>query len=143
MRRRSDRGGALLLVLGITCFMAILVTAVLAFSFTGTKVSRAVAKDRDTVYAATSAIESSIQQARRLAWIGRFGAPCPSTTVAARGVTATVTCESSTDLTEVDRTLRFIARIDGNVRAKADVVVRDSRAGSGEPPVDVVAWNVA
>jgi hypothetical protein len=143
MHRRSERGASLLLVLAITGFLAILVTALMGFSVTSMTVSRTVAEDRDATYAATSAIEASIQQARRLGWVGRFGAPCPATSVTARGVTADVSCESSTDLTEIDRTLRFVARVDGDVRATADVVVRDSAGGDGEAPVDVVTWSAA
>jgi len=143
MRPRPQRGASLLLVLAITGALAIIVSAVLMFSFTATKVSSSVADDRDATYAATSAVEASIQQARRLGWVGRVGAPCPTTTVTARDVTATVSCESMTGLTQIDRRLRFVATVDGSVRVTAEVLVRDSVGGPGDPPVDVEAWHTA
>jgi hypothetical protein len=129
--------------LGITGFLSVLVTAVLGFSFTGTRVSMATSADRDATYAATSALEASIQQARRLPWVGRIGAPCPTTTLTVRKVTAIVSCTSTTTLTQVDRTLQLTATVNGNVRASAKVVVRDSTAGGGDPSVDVVSWSAA
>ncbi len=118
----------------------LVVTALISFSFTGLKVSQTVARERTSAYAASSAIEASIQQARHLTWIGGPGKPCPTTEMTVGRATAVVTCNSTQS--GGNRTLQLTATVDGAVRVIATVVIHGA-VGGAEPVVDVVSWQPA
>lgn len=134
---RRERGAALVIVLGATIFGVLVITALLSFSFTGLKVSQSVARERSSSYAASSAIEAAIQQARHLTWIGGPGKPCPPTELTVRNATAVVTC--TTTQSGGNRTLQLTARVNGVPRIIATVVIHPS-VGGAEPVADVVSW---
>ena len=140
-RPRGQSGASLMLVLFIIGFLAIVVPAVLGLVFSGAATTAAVRSDRAQQYAASSALDAAIQYGRSTKWVGRVGTTCPTTTLLVDDLLATVTCTYSTGPYDLDRTVSFVASVEGTQRASASVVYRDGTAGSGEPTVDVTTWN--
>lgn len=140
MARRSERGSSLIVALILLAVVAVLVPAVLSLTFTGTKVTDIASSDRHRTYAAVSALDAAVQHGRSTPWVGRVGLACPTMTVAIGSDTATVTCTSSTGLFDLDRSVAYVAEVEGAVWATAEVIFRDGTAGAGEPAVDIVSW---
>ena len=139
-RQRGQAGASLVLALFLTGFISLMVTAVLALSFTGATATSAVQTDRGRRYLATAALDAAIQHGRAERWVGRPGLECPSLTLGFGNQTASVTCTSATRAFDLDRTVTYEASVQGTLMARATVLFRDGTAGSGEPAVDVVSW---
>lgn len=139
-RAGRERAASLMFVLVVTGGLAVLAPSVLGLTFTGAAVTNRVAGQRQNLYATTSAIDAAVQYGRTARWVGRPGAGCPAVTTTVDTTTVTVSCTSSTRISDIDRTVRFVATVGGRTTAQVDVVYRDATAGTGLPTVDVVRW---
>ncbi|MFM7062500.1 MAG: hypothetical protein ACKO04_03255 [Actinomycetes bacterium] len=150
---RNQVGASLVIVLGVVGFLTVMVVSMLKLASVGAVVTGVDSNERQQTYAVASALDAAIQEARRAQWMGRYGAVCSTLTVPVGTTTVSVSCTSSTRMTDLNRTIRFQARVDGQVRGVADVVICDAggvaatgnicAAGGGtEPAVQVFSWNV-
>jgi hypothetical protein len=127
--------------MGVLAVMCVIVPILLGLAFSGASATASVKRERRDSYVAVSAIDAAIQHARSAEWVGRFGIDCPALALVVDDVSSVVECTSDTGAFDLDRTLSFTAKVDGSIRASADVIIRDGSAGAGEPSVDVLAWD--
>lgn len=145
VRRLSDRGATLLIVLALIAFVAAMLPATLGLAAVGSKATRPVLQDREALYAATSALDVAIQQGRTTDWVGRddiTGVGCPTQSVTIEGTWIAVDCTTSTRRCDLNRTVTYFARVDGtaDVLAAATVRYRYGEEPGDDARVEVLAW---
>jgi len=140
-RPRNQVGESLVIVIGIVGFLSVMVVSMLKLASVGAVVTGVETTERQQTYAVSSALDAAIQEARRAQWMGRYGAVCSTLTVPVGPTTVSVSCTSSTRMTDINRTIRFQARVGSELRGGADVVIYDV-GGGAEPAVQVYNWSV-
>jgi hypothetical protein len=138
MKLRGDDGQVLPLALAFLVFFGLVITALLTFASASVLSSQRLREQRNTVYAADGATDAAIQYARLNSAVGAYGTP-PFTAFSAtvNGVTATVTCTSLANPTDVNRKVRFTTAVGGATTVTAIATYHDLAAGT---PVDVTSW---
>jgi hypothetical protein len=111
LHRRGERGASLVLVLALIGFLAVVLPAVLGLVTTGSRVSVPVAEDRRALYAANSALDAVVAQARRDDAIGRPGTACPEQVLSIEGFEVTVGCAPVTRFCDLDRYVYYAATV--------------------------------
>jgi hypothetical protein len=135
---RNDDGQVLPLALAFLVFFGLVITALLSFANASVLASQRLREQRNIVYAGDGATDAAIQFARLNPAVGAYGTP-PFNAFSAslNGVTATVTCTSLANPTDVNRKVQFSTAVGGVNTVVAIATYHDLASGT---PVDVTSW---
>src|SRR4051812_4714041 len=115
MRLQDDRGQALVLALAFLIFAGLVIAATLTYAYSSELSTQRLGDQRNTVYAADSAMESAIHIGRLDATVGAYGdsrcqASIPNSAglpkllvMTTNGLEASVVCTWSSDPLQPDR----------------------------------------
>ena len=154
MRARDEDGQVLLLALGFLLFFGLVIGAMLTLAGASVLGTQRLREQRSSVYGADGAVDAAIQVARSDTGVGAYGdARCqPPNTSSATPVLLTTTattpdatttkviCTWSPDFLQPDRTVTFIAFVDGTTPiVRATVTFHDSTSAV-LPDATIVSW---
>jgi len=149
-----EGGQALVLALVFLIFAGLVIAATLTYAYSSELSTQRLGDQRNTVYAADSAMETAIHIGRKDATLGAYGDPrCQASipnsaglptllVMTTNGVEASVVCTWSSNPLQPDRSVTFSAFITGQIAPiiRANVIFHDSWVGgTTAKPVDL-SW---